>query len=398
MIIKSVCTIITLIEHRKHDVQKKIKLGLNNMNNITLKNINTLTNNNTNTDIEKFLSDEFKQLDKNTELFLIAKSNHESSRSTNATIAYTSDLRNFLKYAGGENLTKLKLLELEKMTYQKIVSWINTGGITEVVKFLNDFYQEQLDLGKSRATINRYKASLTSFFKLHALKNFNDNIVIDGLFTASINSDKKTDAKKRQKKAFEHSEFVEKLNQEQTNDIETIRNQALVSLGYICGLRRSELVNIEFDDFKKLAGGLEINIKKAKSGKNQKVLLPFKTDVKAYQRLSKWLDVLRTQNITTGNVFRSFRKLRNGSIQIREKLSDRYVGEILKQYFDDSEITAHSLRISMITHMSKQGKTTAQIKQQSRHKTDKMILDYSRMEANDVCNLIQDSFNLNNNL
>ena len=61
-------------------------------------------------------------------------------------------------------------------------------------------------------------------------------------------------------------------------------------------------------------------------------------------------------------------------------ISDRDIDRLVKKYFGP-EYSAHSMRAGFVTEVAKRGAKNAIIKNQTGHKTDQMIVHYTRLES-----------------
>ncbi len=121
---------------------------------------------------------------------------------------------------------------------------------------------------------------------------------------------------------------------------ENLKHKVILSLLYSCGLRVSELINLRWKDIDRER--MIINIIQAKGGKDRQVMLA--------GELIPLLEKYYWE-------YKSVKYVLNG--QIKEKYSDRSVGEVMKQLARKAGINkrvyTHLMRHNCFTHMVENG-------------------------------------------
>lgn len=155
-----------------------------------------------------------------------------------------------------------------------------------------------------------------------------------------------------------------------------LQDRAVLLVGFKAGMRRSELVALNFDDVAISPAGLHITIRHSKTdktGKGQTVTIARTgTDLCAVAALEAWL----TQaEITSGPIFLN----KNGRMPARE------VANIAKRWaaaigIDPKIIGAHSLRSGCITTMQEAGIDIKSGMELSRHVTPSIYLGYAQVK------------------
>ncbi|MGN0940483.1 MAG: site-specific integrase [Selenomonadaceae bacterium] len=164
------------------------------------------------------------------------------------------------------------------------------------------------------------------------------------------------------------------------DDLVSIRDRALILLGFAGAFRRSELVAVRVEDLTFMQQGLVVFIPRAKGdqlGKGSTIAIPYAPDPKicAVRAVKKWLDASR---IESGPLFRPFKK----NDELRDRgLSDKSVALIVKKYvelagLDPREFAGHSLRRGFATSAAQHDVDTLSIMRQTRHKSEKMVHRY----------------------
>ena len=152
-----------------------------------------------------------------------------------------------------------------------------------------------------------------------------------------------------------------------------IRNKAIILVGFSGGFRRSELVNIDYDDIEFVREGVKIFIKRSKtdqSGEGMIKAIPYfnnKTFCPVLA-LKNWIDKYK---IKSGKIF---------------AISDKSVALIIKKYaslagLDATKYGGHSLRSGFATSAAESGAEERNIMAMTGHKTTQMVRRYIH-EAN----------------
>ena len=152
-----------------------------------------------------------------------------------------------------------------------------------------------------------------------------------------------------------------------------IRDKAIILVGFSGGFRRSELVNIDYDDIEFVNEGVKIFIKRSKtdqSGEGMIKAIPY-FDNKTFcpvLALKHWID---NCEIKSGKIF---------------DISDKSVALIIKKYaslagLDANKYGGHSLRSGFATSAAESGAEERNIMAMTGHKTTQMVRRYIH-EAN----------------
>ena len=157
---------------------------------------------------------------------------------------------------------------------------------------------------------------------------------------------------------------------DQFNKIEKkkLRDKAILLVGFSGGFRRSELVEIEYDDVEFVSEGIKIFIKRSKtdqSGEGMIKAIPYfeNKNFCPVVNLKKWIDY---SVIKSGKVF---------------NISDKSVALIIKKYaslsgLDPNKYGGHSLRSGFATSTAESGAEERNIMAMTGHKTTQMVRRY----------------------
>ena len=152
-----------------------------------------------------------------------------------------------------------------------------------------------------------------------------------------------------------------------------IRDKALLLIGFSGGFRRSELVDIEYEDVEFVSEGVKIFVKKSKtdqSGEGMTKAIPY-FDNKNFcpvESLKKWIEIINFKNSKIFNI------------------SDKNVALIIKKYanqagLDGHNYAGHSLRSGFATSTAESGAEERNIMAMTGHKSTEMVRRYIK-EAN----------------
>jgi len=158
-------------------------------------------------------------------------------------------------------------------------------------------------------------------------------------------------------------------------DKEKIRDKALILIGFSGGFRRSELVNIYYDDIEFVQEGVKILIKRSKtdqSGEGSIKAIPYFDN-------QEFCPVISLKNY----INKKFLNINEGKIF---DISDKSVALIIKRYaekagLDSSKYAGHSLRSGFATTAAEFGAEERNIMAMTGHKTTQMVRRYIQ-EAN----------------
>ena len=160
----------------------------------------------------------------------------------------------------------------------------------------------------------------------------------------------------------------------------TLRDRALLLLGFAGAFRRSELVTLDVADIEEVAEGLRVTIRRAKADQEAHgaVIAIVRGDIACpVMALSAWLSAAE---ITEGPIFRPIR--RGGHVQ-PARLTDRTVANIVKQHaeragLDPALFSGHSLRAGFLTSAAKRGASLFKMMASSRHRSVDTLSAYVR--------------------
>jgi len=167
--------------------------------------------------------------------------------------------------------------------------------------------------------------------------------------------------------------LIQSIDQSKEKDIKKIRDKALILVGFSGGFRRSELVNIEYEDIEFVAEGVKIFVKRSKtdqSGEGMTKAIPYfdNENFCPVKAIKKWTEII---DLKRGKVF---------------NISDKSVALIIKKYanhagLDSHKYAGHSLRSGFATSTAESGAEERSIMAMTGHKSTEMVRRYIK-EAN----------------
>ena len=167
--------------------------------------------------------------------------------------------------------------------------------------------------------------------------------------------------------------LIEALHQSKEKDNRKIRDKALVLIGFSGGFRRSELVDIEYEDIEFVSEGVKIFVKRSKndqSGEGMTKAIPYfdNENFCPVKALKKWIE---EADLKEGKIF---------------NISDKSVALIIKKYsnyagLDAHRYSGHSLRSGFATSTAESGAEERNIMAMTGHKSTEMVRRYIK-EAN----------------
>ena len=272
--------------------------------------------------------------------------NLKNSKANNTLRAYQSDFRDFSAFCAKNRLTSIP-------TQPKIIALYITH-LSKTLKF---------------STLKRRIASISVIHKLkgHYLDTKHPIIM------ENLHGIKRTlGSRQKAKKPLLINDLkliIKAINEEK------IRDKALILIGFAGGFRRSELVNIDYEDIEFVDEGVKILIKRSKtdqSGEGTIKAIPYFDNKEFCPVIS--LKTYIKEKFSSKNVGKVF------------DISDKSVALIIKRYaekagLDSSKYAGHSLRSGFATTAAEFGAEERNIMAMTGHKTTQMVRRYIQ-EAN----------------
>lgn len=281
--------------------------------------------------------------------------------------ALSIDLSNFLRGQYSENTIKNYRNDLEDWL-QFIGKPINQARVKDALRYLT-YLKER---GLKPSTINRRISALRTlygFLEAVGQAEFNpfDPRLIKGLKTRT-----------QPPLGLSRHEVRRLLMACEDGTIRGLRDKAILLLGLVALLRRSEIANLKWGDLREEGGYRMVLIRSAKGGPEQKVFL--REDVwNAIMEYQRKLQI--TYGVSPDPDTPVFRALHNHK-GIEKGLSDRMIDYIVKSRAEKGlikkKISAHSLRHTGITLALQSGAPLDRVMAHARHKNPRTTIGYHR--------------------
>ena len=168
-------------------------------------------------------------------------------------------------------------------------------------------------------------------------------------------------------------QLIQAIDKSKEKNIRKIRDKAIILIGFSGGFRRSELVDIEYEDIEFVEEGVKIFVKRSKtdqSGEGMTKAIPYFNNINfcPVKALNKWVVEAELKD---GKIF---------------NISDKNVALIIKKYanyagLDAHKYAGHSLRSGFATSTAESGAEERNIMAMTGHKSTEMVRRYIK-EAN----------------
>ncbi|MCX6343468.1 MAG: site-specific integrase [Armatimonadetes bacterium] len=166
------------------------------------------------------------------------------------------------------------------------------------------------------------------------------------------------------------------------DDTRGLRDKAILLVGYIGALRRSEVVAIDVEDIVFVDQGMKLTVRRSKTdqqGRGVAMGIGYGEQASTcpVRALRAWIEAA---GITSGPVFRPVNR---AGIVKPTRLDDKEVALIIKDIADKiginpDTVSGHSLRAGFITDQYSVGTAEAVIMDRSRHKSHAVMSNYRR--------------------
>jgi site-specific recombinase XerD len=162
--------------------------------------------------------------------------------------------------------------------------------------------------------------------------------------------------------------LINAIHNSKEKDKRKIRDKALLLIGFSGGFRRSELVDIEYEDIEFVLEGVKIFVKRSKtdqSGEGMTKAIPYfeNENFCPVKALKNWTETIDLKNNKVFNI------------------SDKNVALIIKKYanyagLDSHRYAGHSLRSGFATSTAESGAEERNIMAMTGHKSTEMVRRY----------------------
>tara|TARA_X000001036_G_scaffold430584_1_gene463491 strand:+ start:95 stop:1000 length:906 start_codon:yes stop_codon:yes gene_type:complete len=252
----------------------------------------------------------------------------EKGNSRNTASAYTNDLKQFLDWSEKNNYD-LKIIDENKI--EKYLIYLSKRGYKE-------------------ASISRKTACLKAFFKFLLKENYKKNNIMK-----NISRNNKSKSLPKSLPDIELIKIFKLLNK--SKDKNKLRNKAIFEIFYGCGLRVSELINLDIENI----NFEESQIKCTGKGNKQRIV---PTNDNCLKSINDYIELER--NILKIKESRSLFLNKNGRRISRQTIWTT-VKECTKDLNLSIEVTPHTLRHSFATELLKGGANIREVQELMGH-------------------------------
>lgn len=235
------------------------------------------------------------------------------------------------------------------------------------------------------STLTRY---LTSISQAHQLAGF-DSPTNNGQVRAVVKGFKREcGTAQRKAKPLSFEQLIRVVNA-LGSSIKGMRDAALLTVGWMAALRRSEIVALNRDDIESVDQGLVVHVRSSKTDQESEgysIGIPFGSDKFCpVNVIRRWYTVAQ---IESGPLF--FGVYRGASAKMfatklkpRKALNDRAVVDIIRSSleqagYDSRGYSGHSLRAGFVTAIAALGVPSYAIRRHTRHRSQKVLEGYIR--------------------
>lgn len=284
------------------------------------------------------------------------------------------------KYSDNEYLDAATSINTKK-AYQSDIEHYKSAGFhlpatpEEIVSYLKQFAGEL-----NPRTLSR---RITSIKIWHELKGLRDPVRNPLVRKMMKGISRLHGVPKKQAQALRIAD-LEKISAHllSKGDLISVRNRAVILLGFFGALRRSEIVNLKWEHVSFEKEGIELILLETKTDQvreGQKCIIPFGNDSRCPVRaLLAWR---KESKLWEGYIFRPFNK-KGELIERNRAMSARHINILVQNIVRDSGMldselySAHSLRRGFATESARLGASMASIQKHGRWKSTKTVLEY----------------------
>lgn len=229
---------------------------------------------------------------------------------------------------------------------------------------------------------NTIERRLTAISQAHQLAGLS-NPTEDKLVRTVLAGIRRVKGTAQQGKEPLSPELLRKMFDGAPEDLRTLRDRALLLIGFAGAFRRSELVGLQYEDVRFTGEGLVASIPQSKTdqeGEGQTVGIPYGSHSEScpVRALAAWLE---RANITGGYLFTAIGRW--GGEAKGKPICDHQLAKIIKRLaaragLDPAAFSGHSLRSGLATSAAEGGATERAIMEQTRHRSLKQVRKYIR--------------------
>jgi site-specific recombinase XerD len=263
--------------------------------------------------------------------------------------------------------------------FRDLPAWCAGRGVSELPatpETVAAFLASEVERGIRSSTIGRRVAALRYAHKLAGLPLPTD----DERVRATVRGIRRTTGTAAAKKAPVTAERLLAMVVVPGCTLATLRDRALLLLGFAGAFRRSELVALDVADFEETSEGLKITIRHSKTDQEvvgATIAVVLGSVACPAKALKAWL---AAAGILEGPIFRPINKA--GKVR-PQRMTDQSVALIVKSHaarvrLDPAQFSGHSLRAGFLTSAAKRGASIFKMMDVSRHRSVDTLRGYVR--------------------
>jgi integrase len=266
---------------------------------------------------------------------------------------------------------------LYRSAFKRWAEWcaaMHTSPLPAEAETIAAYLAELARAGKSVATI---KGALAAILYVHREQGHAIDSATPAIATVMAGITRRSSRPIRRAPALEIESLRSVIASISGSDLRSLRDRALLLIGFFGALRRSELVALDIKGrtfAEILPQGLILHLTATKaSAATQSVCIPRRADELCATRAVE--EYLATAGISHGPLFPAVSKA--GRL-LERRLDATSVRHILKARAGDRKLSPHSLRSGFITSAAKRGVPEHVIQATSRHKSADVLRSYIR--------------------
>lgn len=291
-----------------------------------------------------------------------------------------------------EELAAKKSAPATKISYQKALSafirWCQKRGVTSLPATAETIAAYIVYESERGIAVSSLELALSAISQSHKLSGYpsptSDGRIRDEL--KGLRRDKGTEQRRANPLMLEQLERIVSQLGPITRDL---RDAALLTVGWMCALRRSEIVALRRGDIESVTEGLIVRIRKSKTdqeAKGRSIGIPFGSESFCPVRIiRRWITAASIKDPDEPLFFRLFRG--EGEMFLKRKtqrpLNSRSVNMILCRVmelagYDSAGFSGHSLRAGFCTSAARAGIQEKAIMLHTGHESVKVMHGYIR--------------------
>lgn len=267
--------------------------------------------------------------------------------------------------------------------WRQFATWCSERGLHELPAtpaVVASYVADQADAGKKVSTLERALVAISKAHQLAGAEDSAKHLVVKETMKG-IRRHLSTTQKKAQPLLFESLKTI--LASMQTDQVREERDRAILCLGFMTGLRRSELVALDVEDLTVGKRGMTVYVRRSKAdqmGDGREVVVFRGAGATCpVAAVESWL---AAAGIAAGPVFVGVDRL--GRPRHQKRLTDQVVRTVVKERAraagleEFERMSGHSLRAGLATQAALNGANLRDIAKQTGHRSEKILSGYIR--------------------